>query len=624
MGGGRGLADAWTKARAEQAEELMPLAASTVEAGSSRDRPTPSLRLPAPPVPVRKGVTLSQQAFSADSVNRRVEALAKVFEDAGIHRPSVGNLSDAILAEWKLQLLRLAQVKVTKSEPQTIVNAVRTWGELVSFMRSRDRTTIEHLDLASFLASGSKGPKRALNSLRWLNKLGHLGWQLDSIVLDPPASRAAAGSQALVVEPPMLTHLERGIKEAFTRQDPCWTALLGSWLVGVGVLRYRHIQRAQMVRLSRSTLYCHCPRGKQASKRDGFDFSIPSQFTDGWPWAEHVVAFRNQLPEAQRDGGGLCFNREGRAWDISEVQAACRELFQDLVTDVADLSTYSWRRLMPTVALLAKYTPVEMVALGDWQSKSELPQEASMPTHYAGSRDLVSMRLKHLSLGLAARLGEFDAWELATPAAITAPVDDAKPEVQRAVSLDKHSLWDRPMSAAAAQRAFAFSRERAALTKEAQASAKRSSSVMPASINGKVVARFLRNGKALCPDFQSDACHVGESACGEAHLCAILLRTGRACGGKHPAQSCLVKRYLVAEDIENTPLANVAVPSAAVQADLPVADEPAEAPRASSPESTSSEDDSSAGPRSPSASPSPIPPPRPRSLVLHLPRNQQP
>ena len=275
LAGGRGLADAWTKARSEQTEELMPLAASTVEAGSSRDRPAPALHLPAPPVPVQKGVTLSQQAFSADSVNRRVEALAKVFEDAGIHRPSVGNLSDAILAEWKLQLTRLAQVKVTKSEPQTVVNAARTWSELVSFMRSRDRTTIEHLDLASFLASGSKGPKRALNSLRWLNKLGHLGWQLDAIVLDPPASRrAAARSQALVVEPPMLTHLERGVKEAFTRQDPRWTAMLGSWIVGVGVLRYRHVQRAQMVRLSRSTLYCHCPKGKQASKRDGFDFSI--------------------------------------------------------------------------------------------------------------------------------------------------------------------------------------------------------------------------------------------------------------------------------------------------------------------------------------------------------------
>ena len=615
LAGGRGLADAWTKARSEQTEELMPLAASTVEAGSSRDRPAHALHLPAPPVPVRKGVTLSQQAFSADSVNRRVEALAKVFEDAGIHRPSVGNLSDAILAEWKLQLTRLAQVKVTKSEPQTVVNAVRTWSELVSFMRSRDRTTIEHLDLASFLASGSKGPKRALNSLRWLNKLGHLGWQLDAIVLDPPASRrAAARSQALVVEPPMLTHLERGIKEAFTRQDPRWTAMLGSWIVGVGVLRYRHVQRAQMVRLSRSTMYCHCPKGKQASKRDGFDFSIPSQFTDGWPWAEHVVALRNQLPEAQRDEGGLCFNREGRAWDISEVQAAGRELFQDLVTDVADLSTYSWRRLMPTVALLAKYTPVEMVALGDWQSKSELPQEAAMPTHYAGSRDLVSMRLKHLSLGLVARLGEFDAWELATPAAITAAVDAAKPEVQRAVSLDKHSLWDKPMSVAAAQRAFAFSRERAALTRAAQASSKRSEAVMPPSINGKVVTRFLRNGKALCPNFQLDACHVGEGTCGEAHLCAIVLKTGRACGGKHPAQACLAKRYVVAEDVEHTPLANVAVPSTAEPVALPVADAPEAPHRASSPESTSSEDESSAGPRSPSASPSPVPAPKTKKL----------
>ena len=423
----------------------------------------------------------------------------------------------------------------------------------------------------------------------------------------------------------MLTHLERGIKEAFTRQDSRWTALLGNWLVGVGVLRYRHIQRAQMVRLSRSTLYCHCPRGKQASKRDGFDFSIPSQFTDGWPWAEYVVAYRNQLPEAQRDVGGLCFNTEGCAWDISEVQATCREWFQDVVTDVADLSTYSWRRLMPTVALLAKYTPVEMVALGDWQSKSELPHKATMPlpTHYAGSRDLVSMRLKHLSLGLAHRLGEFDAWELATPDAITAAVDATKPEVQRAVSPDKHSLWDRPMSAAAAQRAFAFSRERAAITKEAQVSSKRSSSVMPPSINGKVVTRFLRNGKALCPDFQVDACHVGEGTCGEAHLCAILLRTGRACGGKRPAQACLAKRHLVAEDVEGTPLAQVAVPSTAVQADLPVAAEPEQpsaphlrrALRVTNPQPARLR-------RAPHQARSQFP--RPRSLAQHLPRNQQP
>ena len=311
------------------------------------------------------------------------------------------------------------------------------------------------------------------------------------------------------------------------------------------------------------------------------------------------------MPESQRD------NTDGRAWDISEVQATCREWFQDVVTDVADLSTYSWRRLMPTVALLAKYTPVEMVApMGDWQSKSELFQEATMPTRYAGSRDLVSMRLKHLSLGLAYHLGEFDAWELATPDAITAAVDATKPEVQRAVSPDKHSLWDRPMSAAAAQRAFAFSRERAAITNEAQVSSKRSSSVMPPSINGKVVTRFLRNGKALCPDFQVDACHVGEGACGEAHLCAILLRTGRACGGKHAAQACLAKRHLVAEDVEGTPLAQVAVPSTAAQADLPVAAESEAAPRTSSPESTSSDDESSAGPWSPSASPSPIPVPK--------------
>lgn len=57
----------------------------------------------------------------------------------------VGNLSESILNEWKLQLTRLAQVKVTKSEPQTIVNMVRAWGGLVQFVRAWDRATVEHL-----------------------------------------------------------------------------------------------------------------------------------------------------------------------------------------------------------------------------------------------------------------------------------------------------------------------------------------------------------------------------------------------------------------------------------------------------------------------------------------------
>lgn len=145
------------------------------------------------------------------------------------------------------------------------------------------------------------------------------------------------------------------------------------------------------------------------------------------------------------------------------------------------------------------------------------------------------------------------------------------------------------MSAEAAQRAFEFSRERAALSREAQASAKRSSSAMPSSINGKVVTRFLRSGKALCPDFQVDACHVGEAVCGEAHLCAILLRTGRACGGKHPAQASLAKRHLLAADVESAPLAQVAVPSTSAQAELPVAAGTEAGPetRASPPDSSS-------------------------------------
>ena len=64
---------------------------------------------------------------------------------------------------------------------------------------------------------------------------------------------------------------------------------------------------------------------------------------------------------------------------------------------------------------------------------------------------------------------------------------------------------------------------------------------MPDFIGGKLTTAYMRNGTALCGAY---LCSDDLPNCQGAHKCAIALRTGRACGGRHPAMACYDKRFV--------------------------------------------------------------------------------
>ena len=217
-----------------------------------------------------KGVTLTGGAFEPGNVIRRAEALKDTFVELGVMRPHAV-MNERTQKEWERALMRLAEEKTTHSEPSTILNAVKTWVELRTFMKARDRTVVEAVDLAAFIQDGTPGPSRALNALRWLSKAGSLQFNLTNIVLPTPKSnRQRKKQQAIVVEPPMLPFLEQAIAQCWEQSNPKWSALLSSWLIAVGVMRHQHLLRSEPVRLSRSTLHLWCEKGKQSSKRAAF------------------------------------------------------------------------------------------------------------------------------------------------------------------------------------------------------------------------------------------------------------------------------------------------------------------------------------------------------------------
>ena len=152
--------------------------------------------------------------------------------------------------------------------------------------------------------------------------------------------------------------------------DARWSALLGSWFIGLGVLRYRHIQRGKPLKITESMMHAICHKGKQKTLRAGFYYAIRSMFLNGWDWtAPWLEAFQSLFP-AKQSTCGLCFDSRGSPWSLHEVTSVAQLVFRDMFENHQDLTSYSWRRLAPSMATLTSLSQTELLALGDWQDKS--------------------------------------------------------------------------------------------------------------------------------------------------------------------------------------------------------------------------------------------------------------
>ena len=319
--GGHALAAQWAEARSKAEEGLLSAGARTVEdsgLGSARDRlPRPTIK----PMPKhRQGVTLTANRYEPGAVMQRVDSLASCFEEMCIQKPQ-HKVTEDRLVEWRKQLRRLAQQKVTQADSQTVINAIRTWREPLQFQEDRGLDQIEGIDLATFIQDGTDGPVRALASLKWLNKAGEMGWSLTNVSVPvAPNTRTRKRQQAVVAEPGMIAFLERGIVAAADHNNPEWMALLANWLCAIGCLRHRHLTKSTPQRLSASTLHAWCSQGKQAHSRSGFAWSAPSEFSNGFPWAQRVLDAIQALPAEKQADCGIVFDGDGNPWAISEVR----------------------------------------------------------------------------------------------------------------------------------------------------------------------------------------------------------------------------------------------------------------------------------------------------------------
>lgn len=540
------VADSWVAARSAASDAMLHQVSEAIHdisaTGASSSRPLqPRFKKVR-----RKTRLLPNPADSPEAVTRRVDALASVWIDCRVLRPT-GRMTPELHESWKEACQRLAQRQITQAEAVTINNALKTFRELTATLSSRQRCLPpEEVDLDHFLHKGTTAPSRALASLKWLVKNGELRWPMKHVSIPASVSTRQPRRQAPVVLPPMIGHLEECIINRQAINDPTWLALLGSWMVAMGVLRYRHIQRANPRKVTLSYLHAHCPKGKQRRLRSGFDLAIPGALTCEWVWLEPWLKAWKEIPSERRQHVGLCFHPGGRAWTLEEVQTEVQACFQGHIDGYDNLTSYSWRRLGPTVGHMLGLDPQGLSALGDWQDSTAPDADAKMALHYSSAKYGESLRVKASVLGAVASLQHFDNWEAATPSAISTAKEEARRVCQAMISKDGHVVWSVPVSAHEMAKRFAVGqvlREKAARRRE-KAHGSEAIRAMPDQLNGKQLSSFLRNGDLLCGAFQTNRCTREESLCGAAHRCAVVCKSGRVCGGHHAAIVCREKRAL--------------------------------------------------------------------------------
>ena len=489
---GHHVADDWLQTRARVEEELLAAGAKVVE-----DNPKGSVTLR----PWRKTIYKKKpKAVNVDknlgeAVQKRVNGLVSMFVGMGAFKPA-GILTDTLRAEWKQTCKRIAEKKVKDAEKATIDRVVNTWLELRAFLESRGRPAPPGMvDLDQFL-NHTSAPARALQALKWMNKNADQDLELGNLQVPTTPRATGQRGQAPVVEPPLVQALEDRIVELHAVGDERWSVLLARWIMSFGCLRYAHIARSEPRRLTAAFLHCRCPKGKQKHAREGFefDFAVPATFANGFFWAKEVLeAYRTLAPARQRLAG-LCFSDEGRPWTILEVQETMQQEMSVFLDNPED------------------------------------------------------KKVKSLVWGATAKLTSNLLWEAIPQAELDAARAHGLAEADRLLRQDRQPMWASAHSFQDVKKRLKLSQQFVEAAQQARQEAEAPTPQMPDQLNGKVLTATLKNGKAICPEFQTDECPNPADACPfGVHLCAVLQKSGRACGGKHGAGVCKIKRAVMAE-----------------------------------------------------------------------------
>jgi hypothetical protein len=284
------------------------------------------------------------------------------------------------------------------------------------------------LFLASRREYGVTSEKRALTNLRWASKSLGLGLPVGDIVLHAGSeARIREVSQATPLDPRALTMLDMCLRSS----SPFVVWLAAIWtIIWSGTLRFAHVQRAVGLRLDGEVMYAKVLRGK--SRRGGvrrpFYIVVPRYSlagTDVGAVLERALLAALPLDcqsvreeqlrctwllydfgPARAPLDALC-SVEPRAMPLARFHRLSRQMFARFGHSppgargaegcaLTWVTSYSARRVSPTIADVLKFPPGDRLKVGGWLNEEVTTDAkiAKMPDTYSDERLTLAGHIK--------------------------------------------------------------------------------------------------------------------------------------------------------------------------------------------------------------------------------------
>ena len=191
-----------------------------------------------------------------------------------------------------------------------------------------------HPYLDAFTSKGAPAPQRAVQGLRAVIAEGSAPIAEGSAAIAEGSAAIADGSAAIA------DGSTAAIAEAERR------ALVGF----VGLVVYRsgrpavplHPARGKPLKITGAMMHAFCRSGQAAA-----GWLLP---TDSCQFPEWVGWTVQAVPAAKQGSYGHCFDTRRNPWSLGEVTSVTQMIFRDMVDNAENLTTYSWRRLCPSMA----------------------------------------------------------------------------------------------------------------------------------------------------------------------------------------------------------------------------------------------------------------------------------
>eukprot|EP00438_Fugacium_kawagutii_P015958 Skav227095 [mRNA] locus=scaffold199:2660:6188:+ [translate_table: standard] len=289
---------------------------------------------------------------------------------------------------------------LSSHEAETLKKVVATWNDLKAWCQERSLapSSLSAAEIALFTQECS-APSRVIPALQFLFKNMFVSLDLSLVLALRKATKSAVGigqRQAPVVQPILLAHLEQALTDAIRSSNAKWTGFYAIWCVAMGCVRWAHVQRSRLQRLTSNHMVWECLRGKQRARRAGFWWSCPrfavfSNLDFGATFASLVQVIPAEHASIAFDVATL----EELPHRVVKSQVAL-VLSQAVEADhLARISSKSWRQLGVTWAFLSQLDTTQACALGNWIDTSE-PKTNVTPWRYHRGKLQQSQALKLL------------------------------------------------------------------------------------------------------------------------------------------------------------------------------------------------------------------------------------